>query len=174
MPIQPTLPRQTSVYSSPLGPILLAASSQGLAGLWFEGQKHGPRWDQWPTHDAHPLLKQAKAVLDDYFFKGKAQRFILPKDLALDLSAGTPFQQSVWQALLTIPAGQVTTYGALSAQLGAPKSVRAVGAAVGKNPISVLVPCHRVVGKDGSLVGYAGGLARKAHLLALEKGEIVE
>ena len=95
---------------------------------------------------------------------GKRERF----DMKLDLSHGTAFQQSVWQALLAIPAGKTLTYGALSVNVGNPAAVRAVGAAVGRNPISVIVPCHRVLGADGSLTGYAGGLHRKTALLELE------
>ena len=90
--------------------------------------------------------------------------------MPLDLSAGTAFQQAVWQALLALPCGHTTTYAALSQSLGRPSAVRAVAAAVGRNPISVVVPCHRVLGSGGSLTGYAGGLPRKAALLALEQG----
>ena len=109
------------------------------------------------------MLRQAAAQLADYF-AGRRDSF----DLPLDLSHGTAFQQSVWQALRAIPAGQTTSYGALSAGVGKPAAVRAVGAAVGRNPISVIVPCHRVLGADGSLTGYAGGLERKTALLELE------
>jgi methylated-DNA-[protein]-cysteine S-methyltransferase len=90
-------------------------------------------------------------------------------DLPLDLSGGTPFQQSVWQALLSIAAGQTRRYGELASQIGRPAAVRAVGAAIGRNPLSIVVPCHRVVGADGSLTGYAGGLDRKAALLERER-----
>ena len=89
-------------------------------------------------------------------------------DLALDLGGGTPFQQAVWQALLRIPRGQTASYVALARSIGKPQAVRAVGAAVGRNPLSVVVPCHRVLGSDGSLTGYAGGLERKQALLRLE------
>ena len=88
--------------------------------------------------------------------------------LPLDLSQGTAFQQAVWQSLLSIPKGGSTSYGALAAKIGKPQAVRALGAAVGRNPISILVPCHRVLGKDGSLTGYAGGLERKVALLRIE------
>jgi methylated-DNA-[protein]-cysteine S-methyltransferase len=148
---------------SPLGPITLAATPKGLAGIWFDGQKHAPDLSEWPLQQDHPVLQQAIAALHAYF-QGQEMKFSLP----LDLSYGTDFQQGVWQALLTIKPGQTSTYSALSKTLGKPLAVRAVAAAIGKNPISILVPCHRVVGKDGSLVGYAGGLDRKAALLALE------
>lgn len=148
---------------SPLGGITLAATDQGLAGAWFDHQRHWPDTRGWQTDDAHPVLRRAARQLGDYF-AGRRDHF----DLPLDLSHGTAFQQSVWQALLAIPAGRTTSYGALSAEVGKPAAVRAVGAAVGRNPISVIVPCHRVLGADGSLTGYAGGLERKTTLLELE------
>lgn len=159
--------KTSTLYStridSPLGGITLAATDQGLAGAWFEHQRHWPDTRGWQTDDAHPVLCQAAVQLADYF-AGRRDSF----DLPLDLSHGTAFQQSVWQALRAIPAGQTTSYGALSAGVGKPAAVRAVGAAVGRNPISVIVPCHRVLGADGSLTGYAGGLERKTALLELE------
>ena len=153
----------TSHIDTPLGGITMAATDQGLAGVWFDQQRHWPDTTGWVPDAAHPVLRQAAAQLLDYF-AGRRTHF----DLPLDLSHGTAFQQSVWQALLAIPPGQTTSYGALSAGVGNPAAVRAVGAAVGRNPISVIVPCHRVLGTDGSLTGYAGGLERKAALLALE------
>ena len=153
----------TTTYDSPLGRMLLAATPHGLAGLWFEGQKHHPASQGWARNDAHPVLVQAMRELDDYF-AGRRSAF----DVPLDLQGGTAFQQSVWRALLAIPSGQRTSYGALSASIGAPAAVRAVGAAVGRNPVSVIVPCHRVVGSDSSLTGYAGGIERKTALLQLE------
>lgn len=152
-----------SSCDSPLGPIVIAASGQGLAGLWFEGQRHQPDPSAWPRADQHPLLRQAVQQLAGYF-AGQPMHFTLP----LDLSHGTPFQQSVWQALLHIPRGATTSYGELSRRIGRPSAVRAVGAAVGRNPVSIIVPCHRVLGADGSLTGYAGGLERKVALLRLE------
>lgn len=151
-------------YVSPLGPMIVAATDAGLAGLWFEGQRHLPESSGWPSSPDHPVLVQAVAQLDDYF-GGSRNRF----DLPLDLQGGTAFQQSVWQALLAIPAGATTSYGAISQRVGRPTAVRAVGAAVGRNPVSIVVPCHRVVGRDGALTGYAGGLERKSALLALEQ-----
>lgn len=156
--------RKTHV-DSPLGPLVLAATDQGLAGLWFDDQKHQPAWEDWPERDDDPLLQQAVAQLQEYFDASRTA-FTLP----LDLRSGTPFQQSVWQALLHIPYGVCTTYGTLSEALDKPRAVRAVGTAVGHNPLGIIVPCHRVLGADGSLTGYAGGLGRKAALLTLESG----
>lgn len=159
--------KNTVIYTchidSPLGGITMAATDQGLAGVWFDQQRHWPDTTGWQTRADHPALVEAAAQLRDYF-AGRRDHF----DLKLDLSHGTPFQQSVWQALLAIPPGETTSYGALSAGVGNPAAVRAVGAAVGRNPISVIVPCHRVLGSDGSLTGYAGGLDRKQALLQLE------
>ncbi len=148
---------------SPLGPMLLAASSVGLAGAWFIGQRHFPDPRHWRHDPQHPMLRSAAGQLRA-FMAGQRNTF----DVPLDLKFGTAFQQSVWRALLQIPAGATSTYGAISAQIGKPTAVRAVGAAVGRNPISIIVPCHRVVGSTGALTGYAGGLDRKASLLALE------
>ena len=159
--------RNTTLHSrtvaSPLGAITLAATDTGLAGAWFEQQRYWPDTRGWALDADHPVLSAAARQLDDYF-AGRRQHV----DLPLDLSHGPVFQQAGWQALLAIPAGRTTSYGALSADMGKPAAVRAVGAAVGRNPISVIVPCHRVLGTDGSLTGYAGGLARKSALLALE------
>lgn len=158
---------QTSCQS-PLGPITLAATAKGLAGLWFmEGQSHLPQEltvpTLWPTDPDHPVLKQVSQQLAEYF-AGQRSRFEVP----LDLACGTTFQQSVWQALLAIPQGSTASYGDVSRRIGKPTAVRAVGAAVGRNPVSIIVPCHRVMGADGSLTGYAGGLHRKIALLKLE------
>ena len=151
-------------FQSPLGPMILAATARGLAGVWFEGQRHLPDCSGWPVEPEHPLLRKAMLQLDEYF-AGTRTRF----DLPLDMQGGTAFQQSVWQALLSIPPGGTTSYGALSRHVGQGTAVRAVGAAVGRNPLSIVVPCHRVLGSDGSLTGYAGGLERKGELLRLEK-----
>ena len=164
MKFDPAFLLQTS-YASPLGPIILAASQKGLAGLWFAGQRHFPAIlptvQQAPRE--HPLLQQACLWLDGYF-SGKT-----PALPTLDLSNGTAFQQAVWQALLAIPAGSTTSYAAISQRIGNPSAVRAVGAAIGRNPVSLMVPCHRVVASgNGALTGYAGGLERKAALLAME------
>ena len=150
-------------YESPLGTMLLAASDRGLAGVWFVDQRHGPDSSGWREDPQHPVLQQAMAQLRAYF-AGERSSF----DLPLDLQAGTPFQQSVWDALQTIPRGGTTSYAELARRLGKPQAARAIGAAVGRNPVSIVVPCHRVLGTDGTLTGYAGGLERKTALLQLE------
>jgi methylated-DNA-[protein]-cysteine S-methyltransferase len=147
---------------SPLGDILLAATTEGLCGLWFEGQKHMPDMTGWPAGN-NAVIEQAQQQVQQYFAQQRDSF-----DLPLDLSVGTPFQQAVWQALLAIPCGQHSSYGAIAQHIRNPKAVRAVGAAVGRNPISVIVPCHRVLGASGDLTGYAGGLERKTALLELE------
>lgn len=152
--------------SSPQGNLYLASTPLGLAGMWFTDQRHLPDVSNWQRReDASQLhiLKETQQQLEAYF-AGKLQQF----DLPLDLNAGTPFQQAVWQALLKIPFGKTTSYGALSSSIGKPLAVRAVGTAIGRNPIGIIVPCHRVVGADGSLTGYAGGLHRKEAFLKLE------
>jgi methylated-DNA-[protein]-cysteine S-methyltransferase len=150
-------------YDSPLGRIILAASDDKLVGVWFDGQRHLPDTSAWPVAADHPVLQRAKTQLTDYF-AGRRQSF----DLPLEFGQGSGFQQAVWRALLNIPAGATLTYGALSAMLGKPAAVRAVGGAVGRNPLSIVVPCHRVLGAGGTLTGYAGGLERKSALLQLE------
>ena len=148
---------------SPLGRMTLAATARGLTGVWFEHQRHSPEMEGWQRDDTNPTLLAAKKQLAEYF-GGTRSDFELP----LDLSHGTDFQQSVWHALLNIPRGTTTSYGALSERCGHAAAVRAVGGAIGRNPLSIIVPCHRVVGRDGSLTGYAGGLERKISLLKLE------
>jgi methylated-DNA-[protein]-cysteine S-methyltransferase len=156
-------PRACTRYESPMGTMLLAASERGLAGVWFVGQRHGPDTRGWYEDAEHPVLRQAVAQLVEYF-AGRRTAF----DLPLDLQGGTPFQQSVWDALLRIPRGGTTSYAELARRLGKPQAARAIGAAVGRNPVSIVVPCHRVLGTDGTLTGYAGGLERKTALLQLE------
>jgi methylated-DNA-[protein]-cysteine S-methyltransferase len=158
-------------FPSPLGKLWLSASDQGLSGLWFGEQKHLPdftdkrRWQR----GEHRFMQAAMEQLTRYFAgEMKNQDFVFGKALPLDLNQGTAFQQNVWQALLCIPMGGSTSYGAIAERINKPAAVRAVGAAVGRNPIGILVPCHRVLGKDGSLTGYAGGLEKKIELLRLE------
>jgi len=161
-----TVPWVKATMASPLGPLLLAASAQGLCGLWFTGQRHHPTPEQvrrWvPDHNG--LLDNTAAQLSAYF-----ERRLRHFDLPLDLTAGTPFQVMVWRALLEIPTGQTRSYGELAKALGRPSAARAVGTAIGRNPLSIVVPCHRVVGAQGALTGYAGGLDRKLALLRLER-----
>ena len=148
-----------TVAASPMGPLTLVASTRGLRAVRF-----GARTPPDASEDAaHPVLARAADQLAAYF-AGTRTAF----DLALDLE-GTPFQQRVWALLQAIPYGATTTYGALAAQLGDPRTVRAVGRANGQNPAAVVVPCHRVVGQDGSLTGFAGGLEAKAFLLRFER-----
>ena len=152
---------------TPLGPLQLACTDHGLCGAWFvEDQKHAPdpaRFAPGQYSPGDPVLRMAAEQLAAYFGK-RLNTFALP----LDLRAGTVFQQAVWQALLTLPHGRLGSYGALSQRLGKTSASRAVGAAVGRNPISIIVPCHRVLGSTGQLTGYAGGLWRKQALLQLE------
>ncbi len=155
----------TTTWASPLGEVIIAASPLGLCGVWFHDQKHLPEWKIWPWSPdlLTPMLSKTKRWLSTYF-DGKGAS-AMPE---LDLSGGTVFQQAVWRALLAIPSGATQSYGALAAGLGAPNAARAVGAAVGKNPISIIVPCHRVMGASGALTGYAGGVVRKQRLLEIE------
>jgi methylated-DNA-[protein]-cysteine S-methyltransferase len=149
---------------SPLGPLLLVASQGGLAGVWFDAQRHHPGTIDAPARPSLACFTQAQRWLTTYW---NGQVKPLPTSLTLD-PQGTPFQQKVWLALLQIPAGQTTSYSSLAQRVGSPTAARAVGAAVGRNPLGIIVPCHRVVGSNGSLTGYAGGLARKQFLLSLE------
>jgi len=148
---------------SPVGELKLIASDRGLlAILW---QNDSPRRVRLAaqTEDAnHPILLKTESQLAEYF-TGKRQHFDLPLD-----PQGTPFQLAVWDALLAIPYGETRSYGQLARQLGNPNATRAVGAANGRNPISIIVPCHRVVGSTGKLTGFAGGLNTKSFLLELE------
>ena len=157
----PTLEAQMPL-PSPLGLLTLAATARGLAVVWFEGQAHRTATLAAPVDARHPHLALAARELQAYFTSPQAA-FTVPLD-----PAGTPFQQAVWQVLRGIGPGSVLSYGAVAQALQRPAAVRAVGAAIGRNPLSIVVPCHRVVGRNGALTGYAGGLARKQALLRLE------
>lgn len=148
-------------HASPVGPIRLYADEAGLAGVFFEQFKPGVPPARAEV-GAHPAIDAAKRQLDQYF-AGRRTAFDLPLS-----PRGTPFQRRVWDLLAAIPFGATTTYGALAAQLGKPNAARAVGAAVGRNPLGIVIPCHRVVGADGALTGFAGGIACKQFLLAHE------
>jgi len=151
------------IVRSPVGHLKLVASTDGLAAiLWEDDNPRRVRLNIVAKDESHPVLLQAERQLEEYF-SGKRRAF----DLELDF-AGTEFQKKVWQALLTIPFGETRSYGQIAKQIGCPTAVRAVGAANGKNPISIIAPCHRVIGSTGELTGFAGGLAAKAHLLGLE------
>jgi methylated-DNA-[protein]-cysteine S-methyltransferase len=138
-----------------------------VSGIYFEGQKYHPLAETAinATGESKAFLNRLAAMLEMYF-AGKLEVF----DIALEPS-GTEFQKSVWKALLNVAHGQTISYAELSHRIGNPAAIRAAAAAVGKNPISVVIPCHRIIGTNGSLTGYAGGLDRKAHLLALELKE---
>ncbi len=153
--------KQYTYYQSPCGQMTLQANEQGLLGAWFEIHTTKPDELGEYTEDC-TILNETRVQLEEYF-SGKRKHFDLP--LAV---TGTPFQQSVWRALCQIPFGETWSYQQLADAIGNPKAVRAVGLANGKNPISVIVPCHRVIGKNGSLTGYAGGVEIKRELLQLE------
>ncbi len=160
-----TLSRRLSAqttWQSPLGEMLLARTPAGLAGVWFAGQKDHPGALAAPSVDDDPVLRASIDELAAYF-DGGAISFTQRLDMH-----GTPFQLAVWRALLLIDAGETSSYAAIARAVGSPNAMRAVGAAIGKNPVSVIVPCHRVIGSSGALTGYAGGLDRKRALLSLE------
>lgn len=146
---------------SPIGQLLLVGDGNVLTGLYMEAHKYGPlRRKDW-IEDAAPFAEACDQLAD--YFAGKLQKFSIPFRLS-----GTVFQQQVWRGLCEIPFGKTLSYKGLADYLGAPKAVRAVGLANGKNPLSVIIPCHRVIGSDGRLVGYGGGLQRKQWLLSHE------
>lgn len=150
-----------SHYLSPIGEMLLLASDVGLKGIYFCGQRYFPEADSaWIWNDV-PLAGAVRAL--DAYFSGENVVLIPTLDIL-----GTPFQQQVWRQLQEVSAGQTCSYGEIAHRMNAPKAVRAVGTAIGRNPISILVPCHRVIGQSGNLTGYAGGVERKAWLLAHE------
>jgi methylated-DNA-[protein]-cysteine S-methyltransferase len=149
---------------SPVGELKLVASDKGLVAiLWENDSPRRVRLTELVADEKHPVLVETERQLREYF-AGKRKAF----SVALDMR-GTRFQQDVWAALLAIPFGETRSYGQLAKQLGNPRASRAVGAANGKNPVSIIVPCHRVIGSFGKLTGFAGGLNTKAHLLNLEK-----
>lgn len=156
--------------NSPLGEMLLLATAQGLAGAWFDAQAHHPGEFGVPVDAKHPTLRATARAFERYWDEGAASVAALQRgqgELAFD-PQGTPFQQAVWAQLRLIAPGRTDSYGAIAQRLGRPDAARAVGAAVGRNPIAILVPCHRVIGRDGTLTGYAGGLPRKQALLVHE------
>ncbi|MYW66804.1 methylated-DNA--[protein]-cysteine S-methyltransferase [Streptomyces sp. SID8379] len=154
---------QHTVIDTPYGPFTLVATDGALSGLYMAEQRHRPAEETFGVRDERPF----GAVIDQLnaYFQGELKEFDLP--LALH---GTPFQRTVWEQLLLIPYGETRTYGELAEALGKPNASRAVGLANGKNPVGVIVPCHRVIGANGDLTGYGGGLDRKRRLLDLERG----
>ena len=152
---------------SPVGALKLVAHDHALVAVMWDNEDHKRvRLAELVENQQHPMLHQVKQQLQEYF-AGQRQQF----DLLLDFQ-GTAFQQQVWQALLQIPYGETRSYKQIAFQLGNEKAVRAVGAANGKNPISIIAPCHRVIGSGGALVGFAGGLDKKQILVSLEQGQI--
>ncbi len=147
---------------SPVGQLLVAAGDDGLRAIEFPRNRHPVKRDDGWIEAPHALIDEARRQLDDYF-ASKRVTFDVP--LA---PRGTPFQLAVWQALRGIPFGETWTYGDLARHIGQASAVRAVGAANGRNPIPIIVPCHRVIGSDGSLTGFGGGLPTKEFLLRLE------
>lgn len=159
------MPLAATPYESPIGLLTLAASDTGLvAVLWEDDDPLRVRLEALVQGIDHPVLAATIMQLDGYFAGGRTA-FDLPLDIR-----GTPFQQSVWAALQAIPYGETRSYGALAGMIGRPTAARAVGAANGRNPLSIIIPCHRVIGTSGQLTGFAGGLKAKRTLLALERG----
>jgi methylated-DNA-[protein]-cysteine S-methyltransferase len=155
-------PLHYCIHPSPIGPLTLVASEFGLVAVYMERHLHAPKsQSDWRLDDTR--FGEVCRQLDAYF-AGVLQKFDLPLDLQ-----GTPFQLRVWHALQTIPYGETVSYGEQARRMDHPQAVRAVGLANGRNPISIVVPCHRVIGKNGSLTGYGGGLERKRYLLDLER-----
>lgn len=153
---------------SPVGLLTLVANDHGLAAvLWENDDPKRVRLSPLHEDTKHPVLMEAERQLRDYF-AGKREKF----ELQLNFN-GTEFQRQVWQALLTIPFGETRSYAQIAEQIGNPNAVRAVGAANGKNPISIIAPCHRVIGSNGKLTGFAGGMEAKAFLLKLETKDFV-
>ena len=157
-----------SYYTSPVGKLLMLAHNDKLTNLDFEQEQIAPN-PKWVLNDNLPLFIQVKSALTRYF-QGEKATF---KDIPL-APQGSEFQQRVWQALTDIDYGNTSSYGALAAQINNPKAVRAVGGAVGSNPISIIIPCHRILSKDRRLTGFGGGLPAKCFLLQLERIEYVD
>jgi methylated-DNA-[protein]-cysteine S-methyltransferase len=153
-----------TTMESPIGELMLTTDGSALTGVFMEEHRHGPESrDGWVRDDGHALLQNAARELREYF-AGERRDFSVPLN-----ADGTTFQKTVWAALLEIPYGGTMSYGELARRIGNAAASRAVGLANGRNPISIIVPCHRVIGSNGSLTGYGGGLERKQALLALEK-----
>ncbi len=155
--------KQHTMTDSPYGPLTLVAEDGVLCGLYMTDQRHRPQQETFGTRD-DTLFAEAEEQLKAYF-AGELREFTVELRLT-----GTPFQRTVWDRLRHIPYGETRTYGQLADALGAPTASRAVGLANGRNPIGIIVPCHRVIGANGSLTGYGGGLERKQRLLDFERG----
>jgi methylated-DNA-[protein]-cysteine S-methyltransferase len=154
------------IVPSPVGPLRLVASEQGLSAIrWEKADPDRGRPETLEADADHPILLETERELAAYF-AGTRETFSVPLDFV-----GTAFQKKVWKALITIPYGETRSYGQIAAQIGHPQAVRAVGAANGRNPIPIIAPCHRVIGANGKLTGFAGGLEIKAVLLELESSD---
>ncbi|WFB06800.1 methylated-DNA--[protein]-cysteine S-methyltransferase [Streptomyces sp. LX-29] len=156
--------RVHTVHESPYGPLTLVATDGALSGLYMTDHRHRPPLETFGERDETPFGETIRQL--ELYFSGELTEFDLPLHLA-----GTPFQHRVWAELQHIPYGETISYGELAERLGQPTAARAVGLANGRNPVSIIVPCHRVVGASGSLTGYGGGLDRKRRLLAFESGD---
>jgi methylated-DNA-[protein]-cysteine S-methyltransferase len=154
--------RKHTYLDSPCGTLTLVATDGELSGLYMENHRHQPPTDTFGTHDAAPFGRAVEEL--EAYFRGELREFTVPVR-----AGGTPFQQRVWEQLRRIPYGETRTYGQLATVLGNPGASRAVGLANGRNPVSIVVPCHRVIGADGSLTGYGGGVANKRTLLDFER-----
>jgi methylated-DNA-[protein]-cysteine S-methyltransferase len=153
-----------AIVNGPIGGLMLVADDSALIGLYFAGCDHIPVASQrWTLNPRHPVLQQAAKQLREYL-AGQRKEFSLPLRLA-----GTDFQQRVWREISLIPYGETISYSDLASRAGAPQAIRAAGTNTGRNPVSIIIPCHRVVGKNGTMRGFAGGLERKRRLLELEK-----
>jgi methylated-DNA-[protein]-cysteine S-methyltransferase len=155
------------ILKKTLGDLLLVANETELIGVYFDACNHVPAArNTWTLDPRHPVLRQARKQLDE-FFMGERISFSLPLNLE-----GTEFQKRIWREIARIPYGQTISYGELARRAGNPRAIRAAGVNTGKNPLGIVVPCHRVIGKDGRLTGYAGGLEWKRHLLNLEEQKL--
>lgn len=164
----PLLDRTYTLAATDKGLAYVSPDDQDLTALAYYFKDYDPIEASGNHSDQEDWLQQAARQLDEYI-QGQREIFTVP----LDLSHGTAFQQAVWQSLLQVPYGHTTTYGDISQRIGNPKAVRAAGGAIGKNPISIIVPCHRIVGKDGNLTGYSGGLDIKIKLLTIENIQLL-
>ena len=152
-----------AIINSPIGGLMLVADDSALTGLYFAGYDHIPvASNRWTLNAQHPVLQEAAKELREYL-AGKRKHFSLPLRLA-----GTDFQQRVWREISLIPYGETISYSDLASRAGGPQAIRAVGTNTGRNPVSIIIPCHRMVGKNGTMRGFAGGLERKRRLLELE------
>lgn len=157
------------IFESPIGALTISTDGVAITGLHIQGDRYFTQVPKaWIREPSHPLLQQAKRELNDYFETGQ-HTFTVPLQ-----PQGTLFQQHVWKAIQRIPSGNVTTYKSIAESIHKPHAVRAVGTAIGHNPICIIVPCHRVIASDGSLGGFVAGIERKRQLLRLEKAHSEE